>query len=164
MKYEKVYPRSWVFNCAMSGMHPNWSFDNAHEFALIAQSLGIEPWQIFPGTRQVMMETYDSVTSYQISLLAEAIQKTALGKKVAKVWTAGQYIIYINYIGGVDDELAAKLPEFEVNNVLQHLVSDEVVTVTEVGDNYYTIRESSGYTYRVSKSIIKCGYKLKKKR
>jgi len=163
MKYEKIYPRNWNFNCAQSGIHPNWSFDNARDFALIAQSLGIEPWQIFPGTCQVMMETYDSVTTYQISLLAEAIQKSDLGKKVAKVWSAGHSTIYIDYVGGADEELAAKLPDFKVGNVLQHLVSDEVVTVTEVGDDYYTIRESSGYTHRICKSIIKCGYKLKKR-
>jgi len=164
MKYEKIYPRNWNFKCAQSGIHPTWSFDNARDFALIAQSLGIEPWRIFPGTRQVMMETYDSVTAYQISLFAEAIQKSKLGKKVAKVWTIGPFTIYINYVGAADEALAAKLPEFNVGDVLQHLVSDEVVTITEIGTNYYGVQDSSGYTHRASKSIVKCGYKLKKKR
>lgn len=104
MEYEKIYPRNWSFKCAQSGVHPDWSFDNAREFAQIAQSLGIEPWEVFPGTHQVMMETYNAVTPYQISLLAEAIQKSVLGEIVAKVWAVGHSIIYINYIDDLDED------------------------------------------------------------
>lgn len=163
MKYEKIYPRKWNFKCAQSGMHLDWSLNNARDFALLAQSIGMEPWEVFPGTRQVGIETYDQVTNYQVSLFAEAIQKSKLGRKVAKVWIAGQRTIYIDYVGSADKKLAAKLPEFEVGDVLRHLVSDKIVTVIEVGNDYYTIRESSGYNHRVHKCIVKCSYKLKKR-
>lgn len=163
MEYEKIYPRNWNFNCAQSGMHPNWSFDNAREFALITQSLGIEPWKIFPGTRQVMIETYDPVTSYQLSILAESIRNSKLGSKVSKVWMAGRYIIYINYIGHVDDEIASKIADFKLGDKIQDLVSDEIAEVVEVTDNAFGLKfEYGGMFHLYDKKIVKCQYKLVK--
>jgi hypothetical protein len=98
MEYNKVPARKWQFNCAESGMHPNWSFDRARDFSAMAQEVGIEPWKVFPGTRQVQMETYDEVSPYQVSLLAQNIEKSKLGKQVAKVWMSGSYRINIDYV------------------------------------------------------------------
>jgi len=97
MEYIKVNARPYNFNCAESGMHPNWSFDRARKLVKLAQSVGIEPWTVFPGTSQVNIETYDSVTIYQISLFASIVEKSDLKDKIEKIWVAGLDHILINY-------------------------------------------------------------------
>lgn len=162
MKYEKVSARRWDFNCAESGFHPEWAFDNARDFALIAQEKGIEPWKIFPGTRQVMIETYDQVTPYQLSVFAKALEDSKRScKLIEKVWMAGNYVIYIDYVGGVDYEKASKIPDFKVGDKLKHLVSGEIAKVVEVTDDAFGLVFNKGsFTHHYEKKIVKCQYKL----
>lgn len=160
MKYRNPNPRPCELRYARSGSAPDWAVANANEAVRLAQTVGIEPRNVFPGTRQIGFELHDCCTAYQVTLLSNAIAKSKLSPIIVKVWSPGAKYIYIDYSEGISEDEAKKVPDFKVGDKLCNRVSKQVVEVFAVDDECFRIGSVYECSHRHYKLDVKRMYKL----